>query len=189
MGGASRYDRSRNDAGDASRKCSARWRRERYPEATAAEIVKYAGSDLLCYRATEPPALVAAQDVAWNPVLDWARDALGARMVLAEGIIFTTQTCGGDRRDCCSDRLRCEVEQHAALRIAALNVLTTLTGSAILALAVDARALSPDDAWADAHVDEDEQMRVWGFDAEALRRRAKRRAEFDAACALLTSLR
>ncbi len=156
--------------------------------ATAAEIVKYAGSDLLCYRADEPPALVAAQSVAWDPVLTWARDTLGARFVLAEGIIFADQSPEAIAAIEAAVA-RIVSSANAALRIAALNVLTTLTGSALLALAIDAQALSPDDAWSAAHVDEDEQMRVWGFDAEALRRRAKRRGDFDAACGLLASLR
>ena len=156
--------------------------------ATAAEIVKYAGSDLLCYRASEPPSLQAAQSAAWDPILDWTHDAFGARMALAEGIVFVTQSPAAiaairDAVDAIA------TGEHAALRIAALNVLTTLTGSALLALAIDAQASSPDSAWTAAHVDEDEQMRVWGFDAEALRRRTKRRDEFDAACALLASLR
>ena len=156
--------------------------------ATADEIVKYAGSDLLCYRAAEPPTLVAAQSALWDPVLAWARDALGARLVLAEGVIFATQP---PEAIAAIDAAVVQIVAvpNAALRIAALNVLTTLTGSALLALAIDAQALSPDAGWAAAHVDEDEQMRVWGFDAEALRRRVKRRAEFDAACGLLEAVR
>ena len=55
----------------------------RRPEPVAAEIEKYLGSDLLFYRAAEPEGLVAQQARHWDPVLEWARDALGARFVLA----------------------------------------------------------------------------------------------------------
>ena len=60
-------------------------------EPVKAEIVKYAGSDLVCYRGEGPESLVAAQEAAWGPVLAWAREALGARFVLAEGIIAVEQ--------------------------------------------------------------------------------------------------
>lgn len=55
------------------------------PEAVAAEIVRYAGSDLVCYRAAGPDALVELQGCLWDPVLEWARDHLGARFRLGEG--------------------------------------------------------------------------------------------------------
>lgn len=156
--------------------------------ATAAEVVRYAGSDLVCYRASDPPALVAAQSDAWDPVLAWARETIGARFITTEGIIFADQPPAAIAAvQVAVDRI--EASPHAVLRIAAVSVLTTLTGSALIALAVDAQSLTPDSAWDAAHVDEDEQMRIWGFDAEALRRRAKRRDEFNAACGLLASLR
>lgn len=155
--------------------------------AVAADVVKYAVSDLLCYRATEPPALASAQAAAWDPVLDFVRERFGARMILAEGVVFAAQPAGAVEAIARAvDRIASG--PHAALRIAALHVATTLTGSALLALAVEAGALSCEDAWRAAHVDEDEQMRVWGFDAEALRRRAARLADMEAACAVLREL-
>jgi chaperone required for assembly of F1-ATPase len=63
--------------------------------------------------------------------------------------------------------------------------VTTLTGSALIGLALLRGALSADDAWAAAHVDEDWNMDAWGRDAAAMERRAFRRAEFDAAAAVL----
>ncbi len=70
-------------------------------------------------------------------------------------------------------------------RLGALSVITTLTGSGLLALALAHGALAPDAAWAAAHVDEDWQMAQWGRDDAALERRAYRRAEFEAAVAVL----
>jgi chaperone required for assembly of F1-ATPase len=74
-------------------------------------------------------------------------------------------------------------------RLGALNVVTTLTGSALLALALDAQKLSVDEAWAAAHVDEDWNMQFWGRDELALQRRAYRLAEMQAAAAVLRALR
>src|SRR5258707_2489116 len=57
----------------------------------AEDLAKYLGSDLLCYRAGTPEGLVRQQTRHWDPILDWARTALGARFVLGEGIVFVTQ--------------------------------------------------------------------------------------------------
>jgi chaperone required for assembly of F1-ATPase len=77
----------------------------------------------------------------------------------------------------------------APFGLAALHVVTTLTGSAILALALANGRLSPDEVWTAAHVDEDFQIEAWGEDEEARERRAARRVEFDAAALVLANLR
>lgn len=60
-------------------------------EAVIADLAAYAGTDLVAYRAAGPERLVAEQGVAWDPVLDWAHEALGARFVLSEGVMHVTQ--------------------------------------------------------------------------------------------------
>jgi len=144
-------------------------------EAVAAEIVKYAGSDLVCYRADAPDRLVARQSAHWDPVLAFARDELGARFVLAEGVMYVEQS--GEALEAV-DRA---VPRDDVFVLAGLSVITTLTGSALIALAVRRGRLSVDDAWAAAHVDEDWNVELWGSDAEALARRAARRRDMDAA--------
>jgi chaperone required for assembly of F1-ATPase len=74
---------------------------------------------------------------------------------------------------------------RAAWPLGAAAAITTLTGSALIALALVHGAASADDAWAAAHVDEDWNMAAWGRDEDALNRRAARRAEFDAAVLVL----
>ncbi len=141
-----------------------------------AEIVKYAGSDLLCYRAGEPESLVAAQAQAWDPILAWARDDLGARLICAQGVIFAAQPAPA------IEAVARVVEDVASpLALAALSVMTTITGSALLALAVAHGRLTAAQAWASAHVDEDFQIRNWGEDEEAAVRRAKRWLDMEAA--------
>ncbi len=149
--------------------------------AVEAELMKYAASDLICYRAGEPEGLVAAQAGAWDPILNFARDQLGARLALAEGVMFVAQSDEAllalttAARDCVGKG------PAAAFRLAALYEITTLTGSLAMALALAHGAISVESAWAAAHVDEDFQMRAWGADAEALARRERRFVDMQAA--------
>lgn len=147
--------------------------------AVRGDIVAYGGSDLLCYRADGPEDLVDRQNAVWSPLLDWARQALGARFILAEGVVHVTQQ---PETLAAIDRA---LERFDALQLAALHVVTTLAGSAIIALALAAGRLTPDEAWLAAHLDEDWQMSRWGADEVALSRRAARRREFDAAALIL----
>ncbi len=150
-------------------------------DAVSAEIVKYAGSDLLCYRAEAPAELVDNQARNWDPVLRWAGEALGARFVIANGLMPVTQP------EAASVAIARAINDLPTLQLAGLHVLTTLMGSALLALAVLRGHLSLAEAWAAAHVDEDWQIAQWGEDAEASRRRAQRRGEAEAAAILLAA--
>jgi chaperone required for assembly of F1-ATPase len=152
----------------------------------ATEVEQYLSCDLLFYRAEAPKGLVARQAQAWDPVLDWARDALGARFVLVQGVMHVAQSpeaVAAAARAIPAD----EADLKQIWRLAALSVITTLTGSGLLALALGAGALDAETAWAAAHVDEDWQMSQWGSDDAALERRAFRQAEFKAAAAVLAA--
>jgi chaperone required for assembly of F1-ATPase len=148
-------------------------------DAVRGEIIKYAGSDLVCYRADGPATLVAAQEAAWGPVLAWARQRLGARFILAEGVIHVAQN--REALAAVEEALR----PFDPLRLAALSTVTTLTGSALIALALADGALNRDAAWTAAHVDEDWQMSQWGIDALAMERRTARFQEMRAAAFIL----
>ncbi len=144
--------------------------------ATRAEIAGYAGSDLLCYRATTPEALVAAEAAAFDPVLDWAREALGAKFLVAEGVVHVRQP------EPALAAVRAALEAfESPFALAALHVMTSLTGSVLLALAVARERLSAEEAWRIAHVGEDFQIAQWGEDEEAKARRAARWRDFEAA--------
>ncbi len=149
------------------------------PAPVAEEIAKYLDSDLLFYRADTPAGLVEGQAKAWDPVLAWARDQFGARFVLAQGVVYVPQP----REAVAATRAAIPAEPW---RLGALSSITTLTGSALLALALAQDALTAETAWAAAHVDEDWQMSQWGRDELALARRAFREAEFQAAVTVLT---
>lgn len=151
------------------------------PEPVAAEIAKYLGSDLVCYRAPSPRELMQRQERHWNPLLDWAREELGARFVLAEGMVHVAQPEGAlaAARKAIPDD---------PWRLGAIHSITTLTGSALIALALAHGRLSAEEAWAAAHVDEDWNMEKWGRDELAMQRRGFQFADFEAAVRLLQAL-
>lgn len=157
-------------------------------DATVSEIARYAGSDLVCYRAGEPEALAKAQAAAWDPLLTFAREKLGARFLCAEGVMFVEQPEPARRAVHDAVKEIAQTRPAAPFALAALHVMTTLTGSALLALAVAHGELTPSQAFAAAHVDEDFQMNIWGADDEAQRRRARRWTEMEAAARLLFSV-
>lgn len=144
----------------------------------ADDIAKYLGSDLVFYRADRPEGLIEWQSRHWDPLLAFARDELGARFILAQGVVFAAQP------DEALAAARTAIPQDA-WRVGAVHSATTITGSALIALALARGAIEPDAAWQAAHVDEDWNMHTWGRDELALKRRAFRRAEFDAAARVL----
>jgi chaperone required for assembly of F1-ATPase len=147
------------------------------------EIVRFAGTDMLCYRADSPAGLVERQRDGWDPILRWAADAKGARFILVEGVMHQEQPAPA-------------IEAFSAalsayrdpLALACLHTVTTLTGSALLALALAEGLVDADRAWSLAHVDEDWQIEHWGTDEDAFRRRELRRAEMDVAAAVFAEI-
>jgi chaperone required for assembly of F1-ATPase len=150
-------------------------------DAVAEDVAKYLGSDLLFYRAAHPEALVAREAASWDPVLFWAADTLGAHFILAEGIVHVRQPDSA----IASARATLPADPWS---IAALHVVTTLTGSALLALALQHGLLDADQVWAAAHVDEDWNSEKWGVDEEVAARRAVRLVDFKAAAKVIKSL-
>jgi chaperone required for assembly of F1-ATPase len=146
--------------------------------AVAAEIEKYLGSDLLFYRASEPLELRERQAHHWNPILVWARDTFDADFVLGEGIVHITQPAA-------ALAAACAAIPDDPWRLGAIHAVTTLTGSALLALALSRQRLSAEEAWQAAHVDEDWNIERWGRDEMALERRSFRFAELQAAATIL----
>jgi chaperone required for assembly of F1-ATPase len=150
-------------------------------DAVADDLARYLHSDLLFYRAGYPEALVARESAHWDPVLFWAADTLGAHFILAEGVMHVRQpeTAVAAARGALPDD---------PWSVAALHVVTTLTGSALLALALVHGVLDADQVWAAAHVDEDWNAEKWGTDDEVAARRAARLVEFRAAAQILKAL-
>jgi chaperone required for assembly of F1-ATPase len=142
------------------------------------EIVKYLGSDLLFYRADGPEGLIERQAQHWDPIVRWAAEQLGARFIMVEGVVFAAQP---------EEAIAAAAKAIPAdaWRLGAAHSVMTLTGSALLALALAENAIDADQAWKAAHVDEDWQMEQWGRDTLAMERRAHREAEMKAAAAVM----
>jgi chaperone required for assembly of F1-ATPase len=146
-------------------------------EAVRDEIIAYAGNDLLCYRAGHPEALALLQRQAWDPLLAWAAEYFGANLKTATGVMPVAQAPAAVAK------LAEAVARFDAFALAACHLMTTLTGSALLALAHMHGRLTLEEAWKAAHIDEDFQITRWGEDAEAKKRRDLRLAEMQAASA------
>ncbi len=137
------------------------------------ELLSYAGSDLVCYRAEGPVVLVALQAQHWDPVIACAAAQWHARFRVTIGLVHVQQD------EPAIAAIRTIIAALDPFRLTALYCLATLTGSALVSLMLLQGRLAPDAAWSAAHVDEDYQFTEWGTDAEALARRAVRKAEFD----------
>jgi chaperone required for assembly of F1-ATPase len=142
-------------------------------------IGKYVASDLLCYRASSPLPLVCRQTALWDPVLAWGRDVLGVPLIVTTGVMPVAQP------EIARTALARTLAEQDAFTLAALYVLTSLMGSALLALAHAHGQLGLEEAWAAAHVDEDWQISQWGEDAQAAARREGRWREVASASRLL----
>jgi chaperone required for assembly of F1-ATPase len=151
------------------------------PAVVAAEVEKYLASDLVCYRASSPTGLAARQARHWDPLLDWASQTLGARFAVGKGVVHVAQP------EAALAAARAAIPTDP-WRLGAVHTLTTLTGSALIALALARGRLTAEEAWQAAHVDEDWNMEQWGRDELALERRAFRFAELRAAVTVLSSL-
>ncbi len=146
------------------------------------EIAAYAGTDLLCYRAEGPPALVARQHAVWQPLLDWATLRYDAPLIVTAGIIPVTQN------PTTLHALAMAVEAHDPMRLTALHAVTTASGSLIIGLALVAGELDADAAFAAAQLDETFQIERWGEDYEAADRRAALKADIATAARFLLLL-
>ncbi len=132
-----------------------------------AEIVAFAKHDHLCYRTDKPAELARRQSEAWDPLLDWAAERYGAPLMTAQGITSIAQP------ESSLAALRKAVEAFDPVALSALHVIASVCGSLVLALAVAAKRLSAEEAFALSQVDERFQAEKWGLDSEA-EMRAKR---------------
>jgi chaperone required for assembly of F1-ATPase len=147
-----------------------------------AEARRYAGTDLVCYRADAPAELVARQAHAWDPLLAWAREAHGVALRPAQGVMAIAQ-----------DEAALEAAARAAaalddVRLTCLAHATAIAASVVIGLALVARRLDAQDAFGISRIDEDFQIERWGEDAEARAAAQARRADLLAVGALLEAL-
>lgn len=141
-----------------------------------AELAGYGETDLLCYRAEAPAELVARQAERWDPLLDWAAENLGARLVPVAGVIAVQQDAAG------LARLAAQINALDPFELAAFHQLVALSGSLVIGFAAISGLHTAEELWVLSRVDEDWQAEQWGVDDEAAEQIAlKRRAFLDAA--------
>jgi chaperone required for assembly of F1-ATPase len=130
-------------------------------------LAEYAGSDLICYRADDPLDLVALQTALWQPLVDWAAEACGARLAVCAGVLPLVQPQPA------LDGLRAMIEASSDRQLAALASVVPASGSLVVALAMLHGRLDADAAVEAALLDERWQAERWGVDEEAEARRAE----------------
>jgi len=149
----------------------------------AEALAAYGEADLLCYRAPFPAELAAEQAAGWDPMLDWAAEALGARLLPGEGVMHVTQDPAAVAA------LASAVAAHDPWELTALHELVTISGSLVLGLAVSHGRLDAPQAWRLSRIDEAWNIREWGEDEEAAAAARRREADFGHAARLLGLLR
>ena len=140
-------------------------------------IADYGATDLLCYRAEHPEALIARQAEAWDPLLNWAAKDLGAKLVVTRGVVPVPQPEASLRR------LHEAVRALDPFRLTAMHDLVSLSGSLVIGLAA-ARGVAPAETlWQVSQTDETWQQELWGIDEEAAATTARKKAAFEQALA------
>jgi chaperone required for assembly of F1-ATPase len=147
-----------------------------------ADTAKYAGSDMLCYRATGPASLVKLQSESWQPLLDWAAERFDARLLVVNGTTFVTQPAAAVAA------LREAVAAHGDLALSGLYNLTHIAGSLVVALALSEGRISAAEGFAAAQLDELYQIERWGEDPTAALRHENIRRDIDAGTRFLALL-
>lgn len=135
-------------------------------------IAAYGDSDLICYRAADPEALVAREAAAWDPLIDWCAHRYAMRPEIRTGVIHAPQPAA------LLDAFQAEIEGLSSFELTAFHDLVAMSGSLIIGLALIDRFATPEALWDASRVDEDWQIEQWGADEEAEALTEGRKAAF-----------
>lgn len=147
--------------------------------AIVAQLVNYARTDLLCYRAEGPEDLVERQTRMWHPLIGWVADTFGATLLITHGVIPVSQPSEA------LDNLERVVAGYDVHVLTALQSAVAAMGSLVLGLALVEGRLTAEDAFAISQLDETYQQELWGEDPEAVRARDALRQDIAAAARFL----
>ena len=151
-------------------------------DAVVRQVAHYAGTDLVCYRATHPPAHAARQQMVWQPLIDWATARYDAPLVVINGVIPASQPAAS------LAAFQTVVAGHDNFALTALHTATTACGSLVIALALLEARVNAGEAFAASQLDESFQIESWGEDGEQAKRRAALAAEIAAAAEFISLL-
>jgi chaperone required for assembly of F1-ATPase len=152
-------------------------------DAIVQQTANYAGTDLVCYRATHPPGLAARQQAVWQPLIDWAVLRYDAPLTVTAGVIPKNQSVVSLRA------FAAAVAEHDDFALTALHAATAACGSLVIALALLDGQLDADQAFAASQLDESFQIEAWGEDSEQAERRRALAADIEAAARFMSLLR
>ena len=147
------------------------------PDRTALirDLLAYAETDTLCYRADPDEPLYRRQQDEWEPLLAAFETREGVRLERVSGVLHRAQP------EATLARLRDRLEMLDPFVLAGVNTMTALAASLCVALSV----LEPDAdiemLWRAASLEELWQAELWGVDEQAEARRARRGSDFRAA--------
>lgn len=141
--------------------------------AEVADMVSdYGDADLLCYRADSPAELAARQAEAWDPLLDWAAETLGARLETRVGVLHAPQSADA------LQKLRQQVHAMSPFELTAFHDLVGISGSLVMGFATIKGVHAPEQMWQLSRIDELWQIEQWGEDDEATEIARKKLSEF-----------
>ncbi|MCB1151862.1 ATPase [bacterium] len=152
------------------------------PGAYVGQVVAYAETDLVCYRAPAPTELVLRQSAAWEPLLDWTHERFGVRLAATEGVTPI------DQKPDALARMRDIVAAHDPFELAVLGIATSASGSLVVALALAHSRIDAEQAFELSQLDETYQIEFWGLDPEAERKREFLKADLETSAAFLELL-
>jgi chaperone required for assembly of F1-ATPase len=146
------------------------------------EVVKYAGTDLVCYRAPTPKSLLAAQEAAWDPLMDWAKTTHGIELAISYEAMAIPQPHSS------LNALRAQITGYDQWHLTSLAFANGLAGSAIVALALVEGLIDGETAFKAIRVEENWQASRWGADPDEEHVANARRLDLVAVGALVEAL-
>lgn len=153
------------------------------PASVREQILAFAKSDVVCYRAESPADLLQRQAFTWDPLLAWAHQRFGVSLRTASGLSFIEQDEASIRA------LADALEGHDAFVLAGLYSAAALLGSLVIALALFESKLSPENAFAAANLEKIYQAERWGWDPQEIAKADAERAELNQISRFLDLLR
>jgi len=142
---------------------------------TVRALLAYGETDTLCYRAAPGEVLARRQDAAWEPLLGAAEAAWDLQFARVSGIMHQPQPPET------LAKLRVLLEGKDDLTLAALRSLAGISASLVIALLAAGDEHDVPVLWQASELEELFQEEMWGRDAEAEERQAKRLRDFEAA--------
>ncbi|KAF0137781.1 MAG: chaperone required for the assembly of the mitochondrial F1-ATPase, partial [Rhodospirillaceae bacterium] len=110
-------------------------------------LLAFAATDLVCYYAVLPSALVERQQATWQPLLDWVAWRYEARLAVTEGLTPVPQPSAA------LAALRLAIRGMDAFRLTALQGAAVPCGSLVVALALIEGEIDAEAAFAAAQLE------------------------------------